>query len=102
MVQGPNLPEPIKAPIVKAPASVNPGRAKAPVPAAPAKAVPQGPDSVQISPQAAQVSQLRAQIQAVPEVRPDRVQEVSAKLSSIVGDSASLNAKLAEKLLTEN
>ena len=99
MVQGPNnLPEAIKTPIIKAPAPAAPLRSK-PV-QAPAK--PQAPDSVQISPRAAQVSQLRAQIQAVPEVRPDRVQETTAKLSSIVADSASLNAKLAEKLLTEN
>jgi hypothetical protein len=98
MVQGPNdLPEIVKA----APAqAAQPSRAKAVTPAA-AKPF-QAEDSVQISPQAAQASQLLAQVKSLPDVRDDRVQDVRSKLSAAVKDSASLNAKLAEKLLTEN
>ena len=99
MVQGPNnLPEAIKTNLVKA----IPPRPQAPQSAAVHAPASQAPDSVQISPRASQVSQIRIQLQAIAEVRPDRVQEVSAKLSSLTGDSAALNAKLAEKLLTEN
>jgi hypothetical protein len=41
-------------------------------------------------------------LQAVPEVRSDRVAQAEVKLSSLSGDSSALNAKLAEKLLTES
>jgi hypothetical protein len=96
MVQGPNdLPD-----IVKAAPPVQPARAKA---ATQPVAKPfQAKDSVQISPRAAQASQLLEQVKSLPDVRDDRVQEVRSKLSAAVKDSASLNAKLAEKLLTEN
>lgn len=101
MVQGPNdLPDILKAAAVNPPAAAPAARPKA---APAASAAPfQAPDSVQISPRAAQAAQLAALVQAEPDVRPGRVEEVRAKLSGIVGDSASLDAKLAEKLLTEN
>ena len=99
MVQGPNdLPEIVKAAAIAPSAPAAAPRAKAPAQAEPFQA----PDSVQISPRAAQAAQLLAQVQAEPDVRPGRVEEVRAKLSASVGDDASLNAKLAEKLLTEN
>jgi flagellar biosynthesis anti-sigma factor FlgM len=101
MVQGPNdLPNLFKAPAVQPAQAPRPAAAgpKAPAP----QAVSQPADSVQISPRASQAAQLQAQLDAVPEVRVDRVEEVKAKLASIVQDSSSLNAKLAEKLLTEN
>lgn len=99
MVQGPNdLPEIVKAAAVQASAPKAPAKPKAPE-AAP---VIQVADSVQLSPRAQQASQLLAQVQAEPDVRQSRVDQVRANLSSIAGDSASLNAKLAEKLLTEN
>jgi hypothetical protein len=98
MVQGPNdLPEIAKAAPVPASAPSAPARPKAAPDAAPIEVA----DSVQLSPRAVQASQLLAQAQAEPDVRVGRVEEVRAKLSSIAGDSASLNAKLAEKLLTE-
>jgi hypothetical protein len=102
MVQGPNdLPDIIaKAAALQANTPVKP---KAPVPApAPARQDIQVADSVQLSPRAVQASQLLAQAQAEPDVRNSVVEQVRSKLSSIAGDSASLNAKLAEKLLTEN
>jgi hypothetical protein len=99
MVQGPNdLPEIAKTAAVQASAPNAPARPKAAPGSAP---VIQVADSVQLSPRALQASQLLAQVQAEPDVRPSRVEEVRAKLSDIAGDSASLNAKLAEKLLTE-
>lgn len=99
MVQGPqDLPDIVKlGSVAPTPAPAGPVKAKAAAPEA-----FQAPDSVQISPQAAQASQLLAQVQVEPDIRQDRVEEVKAKLSAIVGDNASLNAKLAEKLLTEN
>lgn len=99
MVQGPNdLPEIIKSAPVQANAPAAPAKAKAPASSPDIQVA----DSVQLSPRAVQASQLLALAQAEPDVRPGRVEEVSAKLSSIAVDSASLNAKLAEKLLTEN
>jgi hypothetical protein len=99
MVQGPNdLPEIAKAAAVQASAPKAPAKPKAAPEPAP---VIQVADSVQLSPRAQQASQLLSQVQAEPDVRQSRVDEVRAKLSSIAGDSASLNAKLAEKLLTE-
>jgi hypothetical protein len=48
------------------------------------------------------VTPAQAQVlQAVSEVRPDRVAAAQASLGSS-GDSSAMNAKLAEKLLTEN
>ena len=41
-------------------------------------------------------------LQATPEVRPDRVAQAQIKLSNLSSDSSALDAKLAEKLLTEN
>lgn len=100
MVQGPNdLPEIIKAANVQASAPSAPAKPKAAPDAAPD--ILSVSDSVQLSSRAKQASQLLAQVQAEPDVRNSRVEETRAKLSSIAGDSASLNAKLAEKLLTE-
>jgi hypothetical protein len=98
MVQGPNdLPEIVKSAAVQAGAPAAPAKLKAAPEAAPIQVA----DSVQISPRALQASQLLAQVQAEPDVRANVVEETRAKLSGIAGDSASLNAKLAEKLLTE-
>lgn len=104
MVQGPNdLPNLIKAPALQ---PTQPNNNVRPKTAGPKDVVPvafsQAPDSVQISPRASQAAQLQAKLEQVPEVRVDRVEEVRAKLSGVVQDNASLNAKLAEKLLTEN
>lgn len=56
---------------------------------------------VTISPRAKELQAVLPKIQAVPEVRQDRVQEVKAKLSSVASPQA-VNAKVAEKLLTGN
>jgi anti-sigma28 factor (negative regulator of flagellin synthesis) len=101
MVQGPNdLQNILNAPAVKPVAPSAPAKPKAAA-AEPAPA-PRKTDSVEISPRAAQAAQLLSQVQSQPEVRPDRVEEVRAKISALVTDNASLNAKIAEKLLTEN
>lgn len=98
MVQGPNdLPELSKAAAIKAPPTAGRPKAAEPLPQA-----FQAPDQVQLSPQAVQASQLLERVKAEPDLRPGRVEEVRANLSAIVGDGASLDAKLAEKLLTEN
>lgn len=100
MVQGPNdLPEIAKA-LPTRPAV--PVAAAKPRPAAAPVRIFQAPDSVQISPRAAQASQLLSRALAEPDIRASRVEEVRAKLNATVKDSASLSAKLAEKLLTEN
>lgn len=104
MVQGPNdLPNLSKAPALQ---PTSPQQAVRPKSAGPKDVDPsifsQAPDSVQISPRASQAAQLQAKLEQVAEVRPGRVEEVRAKLSGLVQDNASLNAKLAEKLLTEN
>lgn len=101
MVQGPNdLPNILNTPAVKpaAPAAAPKAKAEAPIVPAPAPRT----DSVEISPRAAQAAQLLSQLQAQPEVDSGRVEEAKAKISALVTDNASLNAKIAEKLLTEN
>ena len=64
------------------------------------------PDTVHLSPQAQTAvhvqSVVQAALQSTPEVRPDRVQDASAKISAVTKDSGAQNAQLAEKLLTEN
>ena len=104
MIQGPNdLPNLVKAPKIQAPAPKNPVQPKS---AGPKDVAPlgfsQAPDSVQISPRAAQAAQLQVKLDQVPEIRPDRVEEARVKISSVIQNRGSLNAKLAEKLLTEN
>ena len=54
---------------------------------------------VTISPRAKEIQSLLPRVQSVPEVRPSRVEEVRAKLSTIANVAAQ-NAKVAEKLLT--
>lgn len=62
----------------------------------------QAPDTIQLSPKAQQASRVLNAVERTPEVRPERVEQVSAQLRSQSTNSASVNAKLAEKLLTEN
>src|SRR5258708_6980114 len=64
---------------------------------------PHATDVVTLSDRAREASRLAAaaaKIKAVPEVRPNRVQEIIAKIGK-GGDAAAQNAKIAEKLLTE-
>jgi len=115
MVQGPqDLPNLLKnvAPAGPAPAPVRP--ANPPI-TAQAQFV-QAPDTVQLSAQAVSASaQARAALpstppappavvpatsQATPEVRPERVAQAQASLSTLSGNATALNARLAEKLLT--
>lgn len=96
MIQGPNdLPEILKTPPL--PPSPAPVKRKPVEAAQPFQAA----DTVQISPKA-QVAQLVVKAKVEPDIRPARVEQARVQLSAIVKDSASLNAKLAEKLLTEN
>jgi hypothetical protein len=98
MVQGPNdLPKIPTSPAIKplAPAPVSKLKSELPAP------IPR-PDSVELSPRAVQVAQLFSRLQAQAEVDTGRVEEVKAKLGALVANTASLNAKIAEKLLTEN
>jgi hypothetical protein len=73
----------------------------------------QAPDTVQLSAQAVSASaQARAvtppappavvpaTVAATPEVRPERVVQAQASLSTLSGNATALNARLAEKLLT--
>ena len=64
--------------------------------------VVQAADSVHLSPRAHEASRVRSSVERTPEVRPERVQQASAQVRSQSSNSASANAKLAEKLLTEN
>jgi hypothetical protein len=104
MVSGSNdLPElKIKAPIVQPPARRIPTEPTAKVQPEATRKLIQAPDSVQLSPRAQAVSQVRAVVESTPEVRPARVEEASAKLRAQIPNSSALNAQLAEKLLTEN
>jgi hypothetical protein len=104
MVSGSNdIPDlKIQVPVVQPPARRIPTEPAAkPRPEAERKLV-QAPDTVQLSPRAQAASQVRAVVESTPEVRPARVQEVTAKLRSQTSNSSALNAQLAEKLLTEN
>jgi hypothetical protein len=67
---------------------------------APARAAAPAPEPAPVTPV---LSPSQAQVlQATPEVRTDRVAQAQTNLSSLSGDSSALNAKLAEKLLTES
>lgn len=59
------------------------------------------PDKVTFSPRAREAASLSVKAKAVPEVRPERVQDVRSRVES-GGNSAASGAKIAEKLLTEN
>ena len=103
MVSGSNnIPElKIKAPIVVPTPRHIPTEATAkPRPEAARKLI-QAPDSVHLSPRAQVASKVKAAVETTPEVRPARVQEATAKLRAQTPNSSALNAKLAEKLLTE-
>jgi len=91
----------IKAPEAAAPVRRNPEATVKPRPDNDRKLI-QAPDSVQLSPRAQSASKVRAAVESTPDVRPARVEEASAKLRTQTPNSAALNAKLAEKLLTEN
>lgn len=95
----------IKAPEVQAPVRRSAEPLAKPRPDADRKLV-QAPDSVQLSPRAQAVAKslpiVRAVVDSTPELQPARVEEASAKLRTQTPNSAALNAKLAEKLLTEN
>jgi hypothetical protein len=105
VISGPNeipeikalAPKPAAAPVRRIPTEPT---AK-PRPEADRKLV-QAPDSVQLSPKAQSASRISNIVERTPEVRPERVQEASAQVRSSSQDNASANAKLAEKLLTEN
>ena len=105
MISGPNeippvkviAPKPAPAPVHRIPSEPN----AAPSPE-PARKVIQAPDSVQLSPRAREASRVNTAVQRTPEVRPERVQEASAQVRAQSTNNASANAKLAEKLLTEN
>jgi hypothetical protein len=115
MVQGPqDLPSLLKnvAPVAPAP---QPQRPPTPPVTSQAQFV-QAPDTVQLSAQAVSASaQARAAapstppappavvpatVVATPEVRPERVVQAQASLQALSGNSAALNARLAEKFLT--
>jgi|GEM_PF-4414339 hypothetical protein len=115
MVQGPqDLPNLLKNVAAAAP-SPAPQRPAAPPVTAQAQFV-QAPDTVQLSAQAVNAAaQARsaapatppappavvpATVAATPEVRPERVAQAQASLSTLTGNASALNARLAEKLLT--
>ncbi len=104
MVSGPNeIPE-IKAVVQKTPAQLVrrvPAEAAKPAPE-PERKLVQAPDTVQLSPRAQEASRVSASAERAPEVRPERVEQASAQVRSQSNNSASTNAKLAEKLLTES
>src|SRR6267378_496861 len=98
MVNGPgNLPEIHKA------APLNPVHKNIPKPerkfVAPPEAKVEPAAQVTISPRAQELRSLAPKIQATPEVRPGRVEEARTKLGH--ANPQALNAKIAEKLLTE-
>lgn len=103
MVSGPNDFSQLK---IKAPLIAPPARRIPTEPTAKAKPeaarVVQAPDTVHLSPRAKEVTRVSQAVQSAPEVRPARVQEASAKLRTQAPNNSALNAKLAEKLLTEN
>lgn len=99
MVNGPgNLPERVPAPRVTPPP--RPALKKPEFKPAEKPDFEQAPDRVTLSPKAKEVSSLARSAKAEPEVRVDRVEEARAKVSKS-GNSSSSNAKIAEKLLTE-
>ena len=105
MISGPNeippikviAPKPAPSPIHRIPTEPT---AK-PLPDATRKVI-QAPDTVHLSPKAQEASRVSTAVERTPEVRPERVQEASAQVRAQSTNSASANAKLAEKLLTEN
>jgi hypothetical protein len=98
MVNGPgNLPEFHKAPLVNPVPKNVPKPERKFVPPPEAKVEPAA--QVTISPRAQELRNLAPKIQATPEIRPSRVEEVRVKLGQ--GNPQALNAKIAEKLLTE-
>lgn len=93
------FPDPIKAAGVVPLGKTSPAK---PAEKAAIKAPVQAPaDSVEISPEAQILRSLASKLKGVSDARPDHVEEIRSKLSNIA-NSAALNAKLAEKLLTEN
>jgi hypothetical protein len=115
MVQGPqDLPNLLKNVGATAPAAA-PQRPATPAVTAQSQFV-QAPDTVQLSAQAVNAAaQARAAapaipptppavvpaaVAATPEVRPERVAQAQASLSTLSGNASALNARLAEKLLT--
>ena len=72
-----------------------------PEPKFPSQQAIQAADQVTLSAQAKELQALAPKIQAVPEVRPSRVEQVRQKLTNVSND-VEINAKLAEKLLTGN
>jgi len=96
MVQGPDS---IKAPLVQ-PNDAAP----APKPKFRPEQRPEfkaEPDVVELSPKAQETRQLAPKVASLPEVVQSRVEEVRSRLNQIA-NSPSNNAKVAEKLLTEN
>jgi hypothetical protein len=105
VVTGPNnLPDPIlNTPAVQAPVrrpAVDAAQ-KQPL-QGPGPGLVQAPDSLQLSPQAQTASRVAAVVLTTPEVVPSRVEQATAKILSQTSNSGEVNAKLAEKLLTEN
>jgi hypothetical protein len=92
------IPEPNKAPVISKPARpATPRPEYKPKPEEELKPAAQ----VTLSPRAREASQLAAKAKAAPEVRPERVQEAREKVGK-GGSAAGQDAKIAEKLLTEN
>lgn len=104
----------VQAPVAKATAQPLPETpALRPVPAAPAvvKAAAALPAATEAAPAPAKsssapepvaVSTVPAAVQAEPEVRPSQVSAAQQQLATLSGNSGAMDAKLAEKLLTES
>jgi hypothetical protein len=96
-----NIPD-IKPPITPAVSKSSSTQPRVSQPGGGTPELRQQPDSVQLSPRAREASQLRARVEATPEVEPSRVNEARARLQNGSPNPAAQNARLAEKLLTEN
>lgn len=100
MAVGPgNIPERIPAPQVTPPP--RPAAQKPEFKPAERPELKQAPDQVTFSPRAREAVSISVKAKAVPEVRPERVQDVRTRIENS-GNSAANSAKIAEKLLTEN
>jgi len=100
MAIGPgNIPERIPAPHVTP--AARPAQQKPEFKPAEKPELKVAADQVTLSPRAREAASLSSKAKSVPEVRPERVQDLRTRIENS-GNSAANSAKIAEKLLTEN
>jgi hypothetical protein len=100
VVNGPGkLPEPLPLPPV--PETRRPVVSPESKRAAKDESAPEPAAKVTLSAQVIELRSLAAKAVSIPESRPDRIEEARRSINS-QGDAAAVNARIAEKLLTES